>query len=259
MAFSRIFGNATCRMQGIIDTHVHLYPPETLLDPADWANRHPDTPLDGVAYSLSHLLNLSDLGITDKPPPGGLPRGRLDDTDVLEEQEMRDRYGPRPGLWAVFVRPLREADQRYEYFRFFEAFEVLGYTVYLYRLDSEDVQRYWQSRSASVAVYHCERIRLATAIQHPKHESSLLKPQIVCRTAITLLTAMLFSGDTVRLIYWDYFVDMTGRSANFMEVPTLSGHSSSANQTPQLATSDKLHRESTTFSRRAPTPLEAFA
>lgn len=113
---------------------------QDLLLLADWSQRNPDFKLDGVAYSLSHLLPLQDLGLPDRYPP----HGWRDIGDGLGPGD-RNAYGPRPGRWAVFVRPLREHHERYEYFRFFEPIKVLGYTVYLYQLDEADVQRYWDA------------------------------------------------------------------------------------------------------------------
>jgi len=113
---------------------------QDLLLLADWAERNPDLKLDGVAYSLSHLLPLADLGLPENQPP----RGWHQERDEFGP-EPRQQYGPRPGLWAVFVRPLREQHQRYAYFQFFEPIEVLGYTVYIYQLDQADVDRYLEA------------------------------------------------------------------------------------------------------------------
>lgn len=105
---------------------------------ADWIEAHPEKPIDGVAYSLDWLIKRDALGIPDKnPPPGFLEKntGSIDRAD----------FGPKPGRYAVFVRPLREDAKIYDYFRFFQPAEVLGYTVYIYEIGEQDVERYWDS------------------------------------------------------------------------------------------------------------------
>jgi len=113
---------------------------QDLLLLANWAERNPDMKLDGVAYSLSHLLPLADLGLPENQPP----RSWNQERDELGPSP-RQSFGPRPGLWAVFARPLREKHEHYTYFQFFEPIEVLGYTVYIYQLDQADVDRYWKA------------------------------------------------------------------------------------------------------------------
>lgn len=113
---------------------------------ADWIEAHPERPIDGVAYSLDWLINRHSLGVTDKnPPPGFLGRN----TDSIDHE----LFGPKAGRYAVFVRSLREDSKTYEYFRFFDPVEVLGFTVYIYEIDDDDVARYWgaqtKARSAS--------------------------------------------------------------------------------------------------------------
>lgn len=117
---------------------------QDLLLLADWAERHPQMKLDGVAYSLSHLLPRADVGLPDEHPPKGYQPG--DYSQRAGGVADRDAFGPRPGLWAVFVRPLHDQHPNFHYFQFFEPIEVLGYTVYIYQLDEEDVRRYWEAQ-----------------------------------------------------------------------------------------------------------------
>ena len=63
-------------------------------------------------------------------------------------EEARASFGPQPGRYAVFVRPLREAEMRFDYFRDFEPVEILGYTIHIYELDEADVANYWRNRDA---------------------------------------------------------------------------------------------------------------
>lgn len=106
---------------------------------ADWIEEHPDKPIDGVAYSLDWLVDRKALGITEQEPPRGYLGSDIDSV-------ARDDFGPRPGRYAVFVRPLREEHRRFDYFRYLKPVEVLGYTIYIYEVDAADVQHYWEAR-----------------------------------------------------------------------------------------------------------------
>jgi hypothetical protein len=132
---------------GPIHGHDHLLDSnidwgQDILLVSNWARDHPDKPLDSMAYSLDWLIDNAVLGLPAEEPPKGYPEGLV----VTDEDQAN--FGPQPGRYAVFVRPLREADQRYAYFRAFEPTEILGYTVHIYELDEEDVANYWKDRTA---------------------------------------------------------------------------------------------------------------
>lgn len=86
----------------------------------------------------------ADVGLPDEHPPRGYQPG--DYSQRAGGVADRDAFGPRPGLWAVFVRPLHDQYPNFHYFQFFEPIEVLGYTVTIYQLDEEDVRRYWEAQ-----------------------------------------------------------------------------------------------------------------
>jgi hypothetical protein len=109
---------------------------------SDWARDHPERPLDGMAYSLNWLIDREVLGLPDEEPPRRFP----DELPITEEAKAS--FGPQPGRYAVFVRPLREAEMRFAYFREFEPVEILAYTIHIYELDEEDVAAYWRNRRA---------------------------------------------------------------------------------------------------------------
>lgn len=107
---------------------------------SEWAQEHPDKPLDGIAYSLDWLVDYEALGLPADEPPKGYP-DQLAVTD-----EVKASFGPRAGRYAVFVRSLREADQRFSYFRQFQPVEILGYTIHIYELSENDLANYWGTR-----------------------------------------------------------------------------------------------------------------
>lgn len=116
---------------------------QDILPLARWATEHPEVELDGIAYSLDFLLDHAALGLPERKPPQGIPP----DAELTREALLEKRaegQGPQPGTYAVFVRDLRSVAGTYEYFRQFEPFEVLGYTVYLYELSESDVEDYWR-------------------------------------------------------------------------------------------------------------------
>ncbi|MFG0263065.1 glycosyltransferase family 39 protein [Roseimaritima sediminicola] len=107
-----------------------------------WSASNPDKPLDGIAYSLD-LLDLSRLGLTKEKPP----RGYVASADALSSEGLdRTKFGPKPGRYAIFARNLIEHSSGYEYFREFEVKEILGYTIYIYELNEQDVANYWERR-----------------------------------------------------------------------------------------------------------------
>ena len=114
---------------------------QDLLPLSRWLKAHPQVELDGVAYSLDHLLPLEDFGIPESEPPRGWDFSK---EEPLPTGDERNQVGPQPGWWAVFVRPLRESHGHYDYFRQFEPVAIVGYTVYIYRLTPGDVERYWE-------------------------------------------------------------------------------------------------------------------
>jgi hypothetical protein len=138
--FNALVGGPMRGHEHLLDSNIDWG--QDILVLSDWAREHPDKPLDGVAYSLNWLIDHEVLGLPDQEPPRGLP------ADMPMTEEARASFGPQPGRYAVFVRPLREAEMRFDYFRDFEPVEILGYTIHIYELDEADVANYWRNRDA---------------------------------------------------------------------------------------------------------------
>jgi hypothetical protein len=66
-----------------------------------------------------------------------VPAGPRDGCTVPQPEQT----GPLPGWYAIFVRQLRERHGRYAYFVYFEPTAMIGYTVDIYHITSEDGNR----------------------------------------------------------------------------------------------------------------------
>ncbi len=115
---------------------------------SNWIAANPDRSIDGVAYSLSGLIDVSMFGVPGSFPPGGLTTGSLPELSMADGSDRRLLYGPRPGLWAVSVNAMRAQHGKYSYFMFFEPSETLGFTIYIFDLSQCDVERYWTTQHA---------------------------------------------------------------------------------------------------------------
>jgi len=121
--------------------HAHLLDSNTdwgqdLLYLKRWLDRHPEVRLTGFAYSLpSWLVDPRLAGIECPLPPRG-PDAVLGNSRVPDDQ-----LGPRPGWYAVCVRPLRERAGEYAYFLRFDPVDMVGYSVYIYHISLNEANR----------------------------------------------------------------------------------------------------------------------
>jgi hypothetical protein len=97
-----------------------------------WLNRHPDI---GSLYLLdSAYFDPRVIGIEWQEVPVGL---RGDDPSSL----AGSRLGPRPGWYAINVCRLHQSSGRYAYFLRFRPVDMIGYSMYVYRITLEDANR----------------------------------------------------------------------------------------------------------------------
>jgi hypothetical protein len=85
-----------------------------------WCRKNPDVAEIWVAYWGNFPLELTDMPVVGMPP-------------------MND---PQPGWYAVSVNYLYDRHGQYRYFLHFEPVARAGYSIYIYHLTQEDVERY---------------------------------------------------------------------------------------------------------------------
>jgi len=103
-----------------------------------WLQQHPEVELSGCTVSTSYprdLEGMPDIGLV---PPAPM------DWQVKEARKHRDRFGPRPGLYAISVNFLHDRQGKFDYFReSFHLVERVGSTINIYRITEEDANRWW--------------------------------------------------------------------------------------------------------------------
>lgn len=122
---------------------------QDLLDLKAWLDRHPEARPLGLAFF--HLLDPISFGIDYDPPPPGPPNPLPADNPWELE-----RYGPRPGYYAISVNYLRGAEfpapngrggktaiSRHDYFAYFRRFRPIaraGYSIYIYHIETAEAE-----------------------------------------------------------------------------------------------------------------------
>lgn len=102
----------------------------------DWADRHPDKPLDGVVHLLPVILGVREL--TE------LPRKDVPKVVLPAERSGQSRTAPGeifrlvPGRYAVSVVHLYRKDSGYQYFQMLDPTAYVGHTVRIYEVSSDD-------------------------------------------------------------------------------------------------------------------------
>jgi hypothetical protein len=100
-----------------------------------WLDRHPHVQPMAVAHQFPDwMLDAADIRIPPIPVPAGPPRDG-------SPPAPREKTGPLPGWYAVFVHQLRARHGRYEYFLRFQPTTTVGYTVTIYHISVEQANR----------------------------------------------------------------------------------------------------------------------
>lgn len=84
-----------------------------------WCKNHPEVDEIKTATSGSYPIELTTIPSTGSPPA----------------------HAPEPGWYALSVNDLYDKEKQYRYFLNFEPVTVIGYTIYVYHITQEDVDR----------------------------------------------------------------------------------------------------------------------
>lgn len=98
----------------------------------EWANEHPDKPLDGVQHSLPVQLGVRAL---TSLPVFDVPRFFMESLPAAGGDELI------PGRYAVSVCHLYEEGSGYEYFRCLDPIDQIGRTIFIYEVSLADINR----------------------------------------------------------------------------------------------------------------------
>jgi hypothetical protein len=98
----------------------------------EWANEHPDKPLDGVQHSLPVQLGVREL---TSLPVFDVPRFLMGSSEAAGGDELI------PGRYAVSVCHLYEKGSGYEYFRCLRPIDQIGRTIFIYEVSLADINR----------------------------------------------------------------------------------------------------------------------
>ena len=99
-----------------------------------WCQKHPQARPLKVAYYLS-LVNPRRAGIEYTWTPVG------PDYQPEGETPPDEELGPQPGWYAVSVGQLRHRNGKYAYFLHFEPVDMVGYSIYIYHITSDEANR----------------------------------------------------------------------------------------------------------------------
>jgi hypothetical protein len=100
----------------------------------DWLDQHPEVKLDGLAYFGSYSVTLAGIPETPRAPRGP-------ETTHADLNAGRGDLGPQPGWYALSVNYLYGRSPQYRYFFQFEPVGSAGYSIYIYRITPEEVNR----------------------------------------------------------------------------------------------------------------------
>tara|TARA_R110002072_G_scaffold303105_1_gene493706 strand:+ start:8582 stop:10486 length:1905 start_codon:yes stop_codon:yes gene_type:complete len=110
-----------------------------------WLDAHPEAEPIGVAYGL-YRLSPRLAGIEYSLVPPGLESKR--------PRVAGEATGPRPGWYAVAVKRIYDSHQTHRYFLDFTPTDYAGYSMYIYHLKEDEVERYWKSVNATPHARH---------------------------------------------------------------------------------------------------------
>ena len=130
--FNELVGGPSHGHEHLLDSNIDWG--QDLLLLKRWMGRHPDASPMAIAYSLPDwLVDPADVGLHCPLPPVG--------PHAVQSSKTRGKLGPLPGWYAIFVRPLRERDRKYDYFLHFEPIARIGYSVNIYDISLAEANR----------------------------------------------------------------------------------------------------------------------
>lgn len=101
-----------------------------------WLARNPVATPIGLAPSLPvELLDPADVGIEFVMAPFG------PDTNFKAAPRISEEVGPRPGWYAIAVSRLQSRSREYIYFERFQPIARVGYSILIYHLTAEEIER----------------------------------------------------------------------------------------------------------------------
>lgn len=109
---------------------------QDLLYLKDWLAKHPEVTLDGLAFFGSYPATLA--GIPETPYPPAAP---LDDNSTIDDDYATNDFGFKPGWYALSVKYLYDRSRQYRYFLDFKPVASAGYSIYIYHITPDSVNR----------------------------------------------------------------------------------------------------------------------
>jgi hypothetical protein len=98
-----------------------------------WMDKHSDARPIAVTV-FPEWFDLRVAGIhADAPPPGP--------NSVPEFQISDDRFGPKPGWYALSANRLRHREGQFDYFLIFQPVATAGYSIYIYHITPDEANR----------------------------------------------------------------------------------------------------------------------
>ncbi len=99
-----------------------------------WLDRHPGASLDGLAYYGSCPASIVGIEDGKYPPTGGLQLGGAETNGPAEDRLQA-------GWYALSVNYLYGRSRQYRYFLQLEPEAMAGYSIYIYCVTQDDVER----------------------------------------------------------------------------------------------------------------------
>lgn len=102
----------------------------------DWCEKHPEATPISVAFRNSYSDSL--LGLQSRVR-------NLNVLDAPHKQSIQNaspqKSGPMPGWYAMSVHRIHDPSDQYHYFRHFKPVATAGYSIYIYRITSEEANQ----------------------------------------------------------------------------------------------------------------------
>lgn len=103
-----------------------------------------DPRLLGIDYQLvppGPIMNRNGHPKTRNWPWGDVPTIPMTLAEANEESRWTSELGPRPGWYIVSVNEIHSRDGRFEYFQEFDPVDMIGMSMFVYHISTEDANR----------------------------------------------------------------------------------------------------------------------